>query len=497
VAQKLQPDPAPSAASIGKLARVRVRRHPWQALGVLLWCALGAACGEDGSAHRTPPPFRPAYPLKASANGRYLVDHSGTPVLLLGDGAAQTLFQRTPGVASSYLDDRAAHGFNALWVHLLVNARDGGNTDGKTDDGIVPFTRTLQHGTCDDGPCYDLTSPNEAYFVRIDEIVGAAAAHGMVVFMDTLENNSYLQVFELNGEARVARWAQYIVNRYRSFGNIVWMTGNDFQTWRTSASDNGLARAIMAAIAAADPSHLQTTELDYNLSGSLDDELLLPYTTLAAAYSYYPVYYEVLRQYNSTARTVPVYLIESYYERFTYGHLTPHSATDLMLRKLPYWTVLSGGLGGYFYGSIWYTFPFGWRWAIDTPAVAQLGYWRTLFTSFAWYDLVPDQAHAIVTAGYGTATGNGTGNIQSDDYVTTAATADGSLVIAYCPASTQLTVDMSKLKGSTTAHWFDPTKGTYTAISGSPFANIGTRVFATPGKNGTGDADWVLVLHAG
>jgi len=38
-----------------------------------------------------------------------------------------------------------------------------------------------------------------------------------------------------------------------------------------------------------------------------------------------------------------------------------------------------------------------------------------------------------------------------------------------------------------TARWFDPTSGTFTAISGSPFANTGSHNFTTPGNNSNGD----------
>ena len=54
---------------------------------------------------------------------------------------------------------------------------------------------------------------------------------------------------------------------------------------------------------------------------------------------------------------------------------------------------------------------------------------------------------------------------------------------------------MSKLSGTVTARWYDPTAGTFTDISGSPFANSGSHNFTTPGNNADGDEDWVLVLE--
>ena len=67
--------------------------------------------------------------------------------------------------------------------------------------------------------------------------------------------------------------------------------------------------------------------------------------------------------------------------------------------------------------------------------------------------------------------------------------------MAYCGASATLTVAMTNFAGPVTARWYDPTAGTFTSISGSPFANTGSRNFTTPGNNSDGDPDWVLVLQ--
>ncbi len=64
------------------------------------------------------------------------------------------------------------------------------------------------------------------------------------------------------------------------------------------------------------------------------------------------------------------------------------------------------------------------------------------------------------------------------------------------PTRRTITVDMTRLRGPVTARWYDPTNGTFSTISGSPFANSGTRNFAPPGKNSAGDGDWVLVLES-
>ena len=69
--------------------------------------------------------------------------------------------------------------------------------------------------------------------------------------------------------------------------------------------------------------------------------------------------------------------------------------------------------------------------------------------------------------------------------------------MAYMPSLRPLTVNMSKLRGPAQATWYDPSRGVYASIKGSPFSNSGTQMFTPPGKNGDGDGDWVLVLEAG
>jgi hypothetical protein len=54
---------------------------------------------------------------------------------------------------------------------------------------------------------------------------------------------------------------------------------------------------------------------------------------------------------------------------------------------------------------------------------------------------------------------------------------------------------MTKLAGSVSARWYDPTNGAYQAVVGSPFDNSGSRQFTPPGKNSSEDEDWILILE--
>ena len=185
--------------------------------------------------------------------------------------------------------------------------------------------------------------------------------------------------------------------------------------------------------------------------------------------------------------------------------------------------MLSGAAGQLYGSAHTWKLQKGWEANLDTSGVIQLSYVKNLFVSRKWYDLVPDQTHTVVTAGYDRfscivgkfvayaskdhdslilkAFGviqkySGIGSITSNTCATAARTSDGSLAMVYMPTIRAITVDMSKLMGMTTARWYDPTSGEYADVKGSPFANEGSRQFIPSGANKSGESDWVLVLEA-
>jgi hypothetical protein len=228
-------------------------------------------------------------------------------------------------------------------------------------------------------------------------------------------------------------------------------------------------------------------ELNFYVSSSLDDERWTPLIDLNAAYTYEPTYKEVLRSYNRS-KFLPTFMVEASYEFEHNGGTDP--GIPQVLRRQAYWSILSGATGQMYGNKYTWGFIDGWKDYLDTPGAIQMSYVTALFEPRAWYDLIPDQDHTFVIAGYGT--------FGSRDYVTSARTSSGNLAVAYVPSARTLKVDMSKLSGTATARWYDPAAGVFTNISGSPFANVGSRDFTTPGNNadGPGNEDWVLVLEA-
>jgi hypothetical protein len=173
-------------------------------------------------------------------------------------------------------------------------------------------------------------------------------------------------------------------------------------------------------------------------------------------------------------------------------------STPLVLRKQFFWSSpLVGGTGEMFGNKYIWPFASGWQSNVATVGATQYMIGSNFMASYPWQSLVPDQSHTVMTAGYGTYASTGSATITNNDYAVSASTPDGKLVIAYLPTVRTVSIDMSKLSGSTvTARWFDPTNGAYTPIAGSPFANSGTRQFTPSGNNSGGSPDWVLVLAA-
>ena len=457
----------------------------------LRWPALGAALLLLALA--APLVAAPAYPLKPGATGRYLVDQSGTPFLMLGDSPQSLMVNLSEADAATYFANRSALGFNTVWINVLCTTYTGGRADSSTLDGTRPFTANVPSTSS-----YDLTSPNETYFAHVDRILGLAGQFGLQVMLDPIETGGYLRdtpTLQNNGVARCRAYGQYLGNRYKGVPNLIWVSGNDFDYPTYTAAGDPFVQAVALGIRGSDSNHLQTVELGAQ-SGSLDDASWAPIIGLDAAYTWSPTYAQVLAEYNR-ASFLPVFLVEAHYESETMGYppaaQNTEMGTPLVLRRQEYWTLLSGA-AGQLYGDH-YLWPFspGWQSNLNTPGATQIGYVQSLFASRPWYALVPDQGHAVVTAGYGTFAA--TGLVSANDYLTAARTPDGRLAIAYLPSQRTVTVDLGQFSGPVSARWFDPTNGTFVPIAVTPLPNTGTRNFTPPGNHGDGTSDWVLVIE--
>jgi hypothetical protein len=437
------------------------------------------------TATATPTPTPTPTPrLHVDPTRRFLIGADGAPFLMTGESPQALIGDLTESDAELFLSTRKAQGFNTIWVNLLCNNYTGCHEDGSTWDGVPPFT-TLR----------DLSTPNETYFARADRMLQLAAKYDFVVLLDPIETGGWLDILKANGVDKARAYGQYLGRRYSRFTNIVWMSGNDYQDW--GPVNDPYVTAVAQGIRDTDPAALQTVQLNYLRSGSLDDPAWAPLIDLNASYTYDPTYVQVLKDYNRS-NFIPTFMAEGSYEDERNSADVPPGMPQ-QLRRQEYWSLLSGA-AGQIYGNH-YTWQFicpdrdaggncvgGWKDQLHSIGAAHVTNLVALFSARPWYALIPDQGHAVVTDGYGT--------FGETDYVTAARTSDGKLAMAYVPSSRTVTVDMGTLSGPVTARWFDPTDGTFAAIAGSPLPNSGHVALTTPGLNAAREDDWVLVLEA-
>jgi hypothetical protein len=421
-----------------------------------------------------------AWPLKVSRNGRYLVDQGEQPFLLVGDSPWSLMVEPTPAQAERYLDDRKAKGFNALLVNLLEHKFS--TQPPKLRDGTPPFATPG-----------DFDTPNEAYFRYAEHVVRQAGERGLAVLLCPAYlgygggDDGFFQDMLRNGPEKIRAYGRAVGRRFRSHPNLLWIVGGDFtpppeQRWTVDE--------LAAGLKEEDPAHLITVHYGPNTAAAAiyGDRSWLQ---LNSVYDYREDLYVPCLEQDARSPRLPYFLLETAYEG-------EHKASAARIRRQAYWPLLCGAFGVLYGNSpVWHFGSRGvydrggdWVAALDSRGARDMARLVAAFRERPWWQLRPDRDRRLVTAG-----GGAFGQL---DYVTATRSEDGTLGLAYVPSTggnrRELTVDLRLFKGPVTARWFNPTDGRYTAIGGSPFDNRQPQRLTTPGDNGTGDNDWLLIM---
>jgi hypothetical protein len=406
------------------------------------------------------------YPLHIEAGKRYLLDAQNRPFLIQGDTPWSLIARLTRENVDLYLETRRQQGFNTVMVNLIEHQF----TDNPPNNayGVGPFTKAG-----------DFSTPNEAYFAHAEYVIAKANEKGMLVLLAPAYqgyqggSEGWYQEMSANGATKLRAYGQWVANRFKNYDNILWVQGGDY-----NAPDKTLARAIANGIRDVDTAGkwLQTFHAGRG-TGALEytNTTSDPWLNVNNIYTDAgTVVSEARGQYSGS--TMPFFLIEAGYEN--------NDVDATGLRAQAYQAVLSGGMGqmmGNF--PVWY-FGSGWQSALNSSGATTIGNLPKLFSStgIAWQNLVPDGNGTVLTSSAG----------SGIDRIVATRASDGSSVLAYTYSGGTLTIDMSKLAGpNVNARWFNPATGAFTAVSGSPFANTGSRSFAAASGR-----DSVLVLQS-
>jgi hypothetical protein len=463
------------------------------------------------------------FPLAASSNGRYLVNAQGQPFYLQCI-SAQGMSQQSVADVTTFLSTMSSLGFNAVQWDLAPGAggyvTSGGGTISYNNYGTLDGLYAFVGNGFIPSPFNGNSSVNAAYWSRMDTFVQLCATYGMWCILNPMQTGSEGN-FEGFATADCTAYTAWVANRYKSYKHVAYQFGNDYG----GSFDAQVAAMMLGVQETAPAGTLITMEMNYGPdSTALDDANFRSYVNWTGNYSYYVTFWYGLVSYlqspaafagvtgtNKTPTPCPSTLLEANYE---YENNVGNPGNRLNLRQQAWWTLCSGVFGQQ-YGNGFLSTGFEvsagsniqvagytntsplWKNNMATPGVADLTVQRSFLSTIAWQNLVPDNAHTVGTAGYGSNPTAATG-FAATNYITVSATPDGTLALAYFiyGQTGTLTVAMSHFAGSVTARWLDPTNGAFTAISGSPFSNTGTHNFVPTSNNANGDPDWVLVLTA-
>jgi hypothetical protein len=422
-----------------------------------------------------------AFPLKASADHRYLVDQNNQPFLLIGDSPWSIIVQPSPAEVDHYLENRAAKGFNAMLVNLLEHKFS--TQAPNMSNGTPPFTASG-----------DFATPNDAYFCYAEEVIDKAAKKGFVLLLCPAylgyegKDEGFFQEMVRCGPEKVRAYGRYVGKRFRSHPNIIWVVGGDFTPPRNM---RWTVDELAAGILEEDRTHLMTVHCGRG-GAAATQYPERSWLQLNDTYVYRDDLYGFFVEPDQCVPRLPCFLIETCYEG-------EHQSTPDQIRRQAYWPLLCGQCG-FDYGNspLWHFGSIGvydkggdWVAAMDSRGGRDMAHAAAAFRDRPWWKLRPDYTHNVVTAGYG--------DFGKTNYVVTARSTDGKLAMSYLAStgtgSRELTIDMSQLAGPVAASWYNPTDGGLVPVSGSPFANSGSRQIKSPGDNGAGANDWLLILE--
>lgn len=472
------------------------------------------------------------FPLSISSDGRYLKQNNGTPFLICADSTWSIAVNIPTADINTFLGTITGQGFNALMMNVIEHFYTIVKPP-KERGGLLPFTKKLDGSTFTGSPngtigsngtqgqftaddysninnqAADWTFPNTTYWQTVETILNACLANNVLVFswvayvgfqgseqgwlremvaLDAVTGSGGFagQPWADNSKSKLWNYGAWLADRWKLYPNIIWVMGGDtgsgsnpFTTPQLNAVNNVMAgmRSVSGQASTLFTAHWDKPSLatDTALSaGSFD--LNLAYCDEAVA--------EKTRSGYAHSPTSPTFLGEYNYESGS-GGTTP-------FRKYLYWGFLGGVAGGFFGHEQLWRFDSNYATFMNTQGTLDASRQFTFWKSKPWWRLKPSGLGGmgtIVTAGGGTA------SPQSTTYVAAAATSEGDLLLAYVPPAHtgSVTIDMTKMSGTATARWFDPTNSTFT--TDGTFSNTGTHAFTTPGNNNAGDADWLLVLE--
>lgn len=438
-----------------------------------------------------------AFPIRVPKQGRTLLDAHDKPFILRGRTAWYVL-SLPPEDAVQLLDDTVSKGFNAIEIKAITHDKNGNNPP-FAGNGELPFLKRLD-GTPWDGTFQgiapDFASVNEKYWSFVDNFLGECRERGIAVLFFPAYvgydggEQGWMQQMVANGSEKTQAYGEWIAQRYRDFDNLIWMIGGDYAKFKPQESQ--VEQALIDGMRSV-PNQLSTVwsaEWESNLN-ACDHPTLGKFTNFNGVYSWENSITRCSREAYAHQPTRPAFLLEEPYDEEGPDGSNYNPNATQPVRRFIYWGWLNT-IGGYVAGNgyVWRCKP-GWQKHLDSPGAQDLAHLNAFIQSIDAERLIPSGLggmHKLVTSGQGSP--------DQLDYIASASTPDGSLVVAYASPNhaSEFQLDLSHLRCPGKARWWDPTSGAYIEIGNVPASPNVT--FKPPVRNSRGQTDWILRIDA-
>lgn len=443
-----------------------------------LWrWSLGAALAATVSCWSAVPAIK--FPVAVSGDHRLLVDSAGHPILVVGDTAWSVVAQLDSHEAERYLEDRARRGFNAIIVNLIEHKFSSKAPARR--DGVQPF---LAPG--------DFARPNAVYFDDAHRFVARARDLGMMVWLCPAYlgwgggEEGFFREIKAAGPEVLRGYGSFLANRFKDLPNIVWMVGGDYAL----PKDERWAGESLA-LGLRDSGAPQCITAHGGQTSGVETFGDAPWLDLDTFYSYAVDMVPLLRIQDARRPRRPWVLIESTYEG-------EHDSRPDQIRRQAWWAVLCGAAGQFFGNNpIWHfdgptLFPhqLSWDQALNSIGAQDMTRLGTILLRYPWHRLVPEVGDDVVTEGRG----------AGKEALAMAMDAARSIALIYLPSTPsrtrELALNLGSFTGPVRASWINPAKDDPARVIGTIAAKRGSWKIRSPGDNGTGTSDWLLVLES-